>query len=78
MLDVRLRKVKKGAIKMKQFRLTYYGLAGFGMMGFDKKEDAIQHAITESRKGNMTPVQVMKYNSNKDEYEVIGEFKKAE
>lgn len=61
---------------MMNYRLTYYGLTGFDMKGFDTKEEALNWANTESKMGCITPDKLMKYSSKQDCYKVIGEFKR--
>ena len=62
---------------MMNYRLTFWGLTGFDMKGFDTKEEAIEWAKAEGKLGCITPDKLMKYNSQQDCYKVIGEFKRA-
>lgn len=62
---------------MMNYRLSFYGLAGFDTKGFDTKQEAIEWAIEQGKLGLATPQKLMKYDAVNDTYKVVGNFTRA-
>lgn len=60
---------------MMNYRLSFYGLTGFDLKGFDTKEEAISWAKEMGGLGLITPKHLMKYDVDSGNYKVIGKFK---
>lgn len=59
---------------MKEYRVSFYGIAGFNTKDFDTKEEAFCWVGNQTKYNLIRPVKCMRYNAESDTYKVIGEF----